>query len=146
MRACVLVALAGLGISSAMADGSQYSCARGDTTRRVAVLTDPSERCEVQYHKGGEAAQVLWHADNNIAYCERQAKTLVARLDTAGWDCSSGVTAATNTLPEPLAVPVAPMDGAPREAANTPSPAGVTGSTQPAPLIDPSVKLRGTIH
>ena len=71
----------------------------GALQRRVQVIyeTGVSTPCEVHYFKDTESpgeSQVLWRALNEEGYCEAKASEFVAKLESWGWACTSGDTAA----------------------------------------------------
>lgn len=116
------------------ADNTNYACHRDDLLRNVLVVAEPREgvACEVRYEKKSEGgrADVLWHAQNDAAFCREQAEALTGRLAQAGWTCLKGNQTASAEVPEgePLSVAV-PVGGE-----------GVTAATRPVhrTLIDPN--------
>lgn len=159
MRFVLAMTAAALAIgASAQGADLKYTCTRGDTTRSVAVVSEPSSghSCEVQYQKTsmGDAPEVLWHADSGTDFCVQQAQTLAQRLGEAGWTCAQGETAAlgTDQSPQPYSVPVevgsAVSTDDPGMAAS-----GVTAAIAPAPAASsapaapaPNFKLRPPLH
>ncbi len=149
--------------SSAQGADLKYTCTRGDTTRSVSVVSQPSSgyACEVQYQKTsmGDDPEVLWHADSGTDFCVQQAQTLAQRLGDAGWTCAqgSGETAALvdDQSPQPYAVPVEvgsayPTDGAAVQASGVTAaiaPEAPAGAA-PAPVKStaPNFELRPPLH
>ena len=82
------VALLALPVS-ALADS--WSCRHDNNVREVHIVRTTAESvpCDVVYKKQTEGFedQVLWHADNDEAYCDEQAKGFVAKLESWGWTC-----------------------------------------------------------
>ena len=76
--------------------GEIITCQASKHTRKVEVrylnLKGHHVPCEVRYHKTTEKPdagyRVLWHAHNEVGYCERKARWLVYRLKNWGWSCS----------------------------------------------------------
>jgi hypothetical protein len=68
-----------------------WSCRHDNNVREVHVVrpTSASVPCDVVYKKQTEGVedQVLWHADNDEAYCDEKARGFVAKLESWGWTC-----------------------------------------------------------
>jgi hypothetical protein len=82
--------------------GDNYQCTMDGLTRRVEVVHETSAAvpCEVRYHKDDEtpgAPQTLWSAQNEAGYCEAQAQSFAARLESWGWRCTSAAEPAAST-------------------------------------------------
>lgn len=74
---------------SAYADS--WSCRHGNDVREVHLVqtTEAPVPCQVVYKKLTEGAedQILWHAENDAAYCEEKAAGFVAKLESWNWTC-----------------------------------------------------------
>jgi hypothetical protein len=74
-----------------------YQCTMAGLARRVEVAYPGAAAvpCEVRYYKDSEGQngpQVLWSAQNETGYCERQAEEFVAKLQGMGWTCTDAGT------------------------------------------------------
>lgn len=74
-----------------------YQCTMAGLARRVEVAYTSAAAvpCEVRYYKDSEGQggpQVLWSAQNETGYCERQAEEFVAKLQGMGWTCTDAGT------------------------------------------------------
>jgi hypothetical protein len=77
-------------IGGGSALGLEYQCARGSTTRNIAVdYQQAGERvpCEVVYHKPPQDPDVLWRASSEVGFCEAKADELAQTLESSGWAC-----------------------------------------------------------
>ena len=107
----IIAALAMCGPCLALAqDADKYQCSYGELQRRVEIYTEPGVAvpCEVHYYKDTEApgeTQVLWSAGNDASYCASKSAEFVAKLVGWGWNCESGVDAASDAPAEPEAAP-----------------------------------------
>lgn len=146
-------ALLVIGTSAQGAD-LKYTCARGDTTRSVAVVSQPASghSCEVEYQKTsmGDAPEVLWHADSGTDFCVQQAQSLTQRLGEAGWTCAEGETAALGEgqSPQPYSVPVEVGSSFPTDNTGTAA-SGITAAIPAAAApasATPNFKLRPPLH
>jgi hypothetical protein len=82
-----------------------YQCTMAGLSRRVEVAYTSAAAvpCEVRYYKGSEGQsepQVLWSAQNETGYCERQAEEFVAKLQGMGWTCTDAGTSGDTGRPE----------------------------------------------
>ncbi len=89
----------------------QYTCGVGEDSRTVSLtyLDQPgSVPCEIREQKGFGQQQVLWRAQNDSSFCERQFEGYHSKLLDLGWPCEpirtaqNNNTLSTNTV-EPLA-------------------------------------------
>lgn len=77
-----------LGAGTAL--GFEYQCARGSTTRSIAVDYQQAGQqvpCEVVYQKPPQDPRVLWSAGSEIGFCESKADELAQTLRSSGWNC-----------------------------------------------------------
>jgi len=98
-RAVQLLSIALLAVPfSSYADS--WSCSHDNNVREVHIVRTSSAAvpCDVVYKKQTEGVedQVLWHADNEEAYCEDKAKAFVAKLESWGWVCAETVSETTS--------------------------------------------------
>ena len=90
LRIMQAVSILALSVSfNAYADA--WNCSSSDLVREV-VIEYPDGGfvpCNVIYKKQTEGFedQVLWSAENDGAYCDEQARELVANLESWGWVC-----------------------------------------------------------
>jgi hypothetical protein len=93
-------------IGGGSALGLEYQCARGSTTRSIAVdYQQAGERvpCEVVYRKPPQDPDVLWRASSEVGFCESKADELAQTLEISGWACervqAAGIEPATPAAP-----------------------------------------------
>lgn len=103
------------------AEKSVVACTSGELVRRVVVEVGDLGTglpCEVIYWKDKEAPgerRVLWNAQSDSGFCDKQAAGLVDKLATAGWSCDAGG-GATSAQVNPAAIePAAPAPSEPRQ-------------------------------
>ena len=99
--AAVMAVVSGAAIAQ---NNRNYECTMAGLSRRVEVAYTTAEAvpCEVRYYKdsGGQSGpQVLWSAQNEAGYCERQAQDFVAKLQGMGWTCTDTGTSGDTERP-----------------------------------------------
>jgi len=66
-------------------------CREGDLIRIVTVVySDPGSAvpCEVTYEKPAEGfSMTLWRANDEVGFCEAQAKEFLNKMSALGWHC-----------------------------------------------------------
>lgn len=71
---------------------AETQCTNDGVLRSVAVIySEPGQSlpCEVRYDKPNEnQSMTLWRANNEVGFCESQARTFVKRLEDLGWSCN----------------------------------------------------------
>ena len=72
-----------------------WSCSHDNDVREVHIerTTSSPVPCNVVYRKLTEGVEdkVLWKAKNDESYCEKKAKTFVAKLESLGWVCAETI-------------------------------------------------------
>lgn len=68
-------------------------CSQGSHTRKVELMTTGEKKlpCSVHYKKETEQPghdQIIYTAQNDLAYCESKARAFVEKLNGQGWKCS----------------------------------------------------------
>ncbi|WP_370978206.1 hypothetical protein [Agaribacterium sp. ZY112] len=66
-----------------------YLCKQGEHSRQLSLnyLEPPSALpCEVRYSKNS-SPEVLWRADKEKGYCEKQLAAFIKKQESWGWDC-----------------------------------------------------------
>ena len=74
--------------STAIADET-YTCNYGPDERVISVEYQDQEAkvpCEVRYQKEG-VTETLWSAQEEVGYCEENAKAFVEKQLGWGWNC-----------------------------------------------------------
>ena len=108
----VLLATVLPGLAAAQ-DANKFQCSYADMQRRVEIYHEPGVNvpCEVHYYKDSEMPgerQVLWSAQSESGYCERNANEFIAKLEGWGWDCSQGAAATTEDMTDAPDAPETP--------------------------------------
>ena len=80
-------------ITSSSTYANSWRCTQNNLVREVVIKYTGSglTPCNVMYYKPTENldSQILWSAKHEKGYCESQAKTLVEKLSSLKWSCST---------------------------------------------------------
>ncbi|MGB3209483.1 MAG: hypothetical protein WBB19_02140 [Desulforhopalus sp.] len=66
-------------------------CADGQQERIISIMyydQDAKVPCDVEYTKNGQT-EILWHAENEVGYCEEKAEEFTQKLTALGWQCGN---------------------------------------------------------
>jgi hypothetical protein len=93
-RALVVLVVVVAG-ASCPARAVEFRCSSGGLERRIELSSANDTQgiaCEVRYWRDATApdsGRVLWHAQNDAAFCRAKALELLTRLEAGGWSCGS---------------------------------------------------------
>jgi len=124
------------------ASAAEYLCRHGDLLRRVEVVTGeavPDAACEVRYWRDASTStegQVLWRANQDLDFCDANARDLLARLATGGWSCAASDPPGEPEPSPQAAAPSAPREPPPPTAAPDEPPRQAPAPDQPAPTAE----------